>query len=98
MAIRAKSDSSLRRGQRLEVRLTSEEDELIREAASLEHATVSNFVVRTLVQRAQQVLTERRHIMLSEEVADEFFAALDAPAKPVTELVELFSRPRLHTH
>lgn len=95
MAMRAETDSSLRRGQRLEVRLTSEEDELIREAASLEHATVSNFVVRTLVQRAQQVLVERRHIVLSEEVADQFFAALDAPAEPVAELVELFSRPRL---
>ncbi len=95
MAMRAETDSSLRRGQRLEVRLTSEEDELIREAASLEHATVSNFVVRTLVQRAQQVLAERRHIVLSEEVADQFFAALDAPAEPVAELMELFSRPRL---
>lgn len=99
MAMRQETETSMsaRRDRRLEIRTTAEEDELIREAAGLEHTTVSSFVLRTAMQQAQRVIAERRHLMLSEEAADEFFAALDAPAEPVAELVELFSRPRLAT-
>lgn len=83
-----------RRRGRLEVRTTEQQEGLLREAAALEHKTVSAFVLETATERARAVIAEQRDLVLSPEAFDRFYEELDRPAEAVPELVELFSRPR----
>lgn len=80
------------RRHRLEVRISPEQDALIRQAASLEGSTVTAFVLDTVTSRARRVVKQHQDLLLSNEAFDRFIAELDKPAKPVPELVELFER------
>jgi uncharacterized protein (DUF1778 family) len=84
------------RRQRIEVRVTPEQDALIREAADLEETTVTAFVLNTVTARAKRLVKQHQDLLLSNEAFDRFLAELDTPAKPVPELVELFQKnPKL---
>jgi uncharacterized protein (DUF1778 family) len=84
------------RRHRLEVRVSAEQDALIRQAADLEDTTVSAFVLDTVTAKANRVVRQHRDLVLSNEAFDRFIAELDKPARPVPELVELFKRhPKL---
>ncbi len=80
------------RRHRMEVRVTPEQDALIREAAELEHSTVTSFVLRTVTDRAERVVAERRQFVLSNESFDRFIKELDKPAVTTPELAELYGR------
>jgi uncharacterized protein (DUF1778 family) len=78
------------------VRVTPEQDALIREAADLEHATVTSFMLATVTARAATVIEQRRDVTLSNEAFDRFMAELDKPATVVPQLRDLFHQhPRL---
>ena len=84
------------RRHRLEVRVTPDQDALIRQAADLEDTTVTAFVLDTVTSRAKRVVKQHQDLVLSNEAFDAFIAELDRPAKPVPELVELFKKhPKL---
>jgi uncharacterized protein (DUF1778 family) len=84
------------RRHRLEVRVTPEQDALIREAADLEDTTVTAFVLDTVTARAKRVVKQHQDLVLSNEAFDRFIVELDRPAERVPELVELFKkRPKL---
>jgi uncharacterized protein (DUF1778 family) len=84
------------RRHRIEVRVTPEQDALIRQAADIEDTTVTGFVLDTATSRARRVIREHQDLILSNEAFDKFITELDKPAKPVPELVELFERhPKL---
>jgi uncharacterized protein (DUF1778 family) len=92
------SDAAVQRSKRhrLEVRVTPEQDALIREAASLEQATVTSFLLDTVTARAATVIEQRRDVTLSNEAFDQFMAELDKPAAAVPQLSDLFQRhPKL---
>ena len=80
------------RRHRLEVRVTPEQDALIRQAADLEDTTVTAFVLDTVTSRARRVIKDHGTIVLSNEAFDRFLIELDKPAKAVPELIELFGR------
>ena len=80
------------RRHRLEVRVTPEQDALIRQAADLEETTVTAFVLETATARAKRVVKQHQDLVLSNEAFDRFMAELDKPAEPVPQLVELFKR------
>lgn len=80
------------RRHRLEVRVTPDQDALIRQAADLEDTTVTAFVLDTVTARAKRVVRQHQDLVLSNEAFDRFIAELDRPAKPVPELVKLFKR------
>jgi len=80
------------RRHRIEVRVSPEQDALIREAAELEDTTVTAFVLDSVTARARKVVKDHRDIVLSNEVFDRFIAELDKPAEIVPALVELFRR------
>ena len=81
---------------RLEVRVTPEQDAVIRQAADLEDRTVTAFVLDTVTARARDVIEQHRDVVLSNDAFDRFVAALDKPATPVPQLSELFTRhPKL---
>lgn len=78
------------------MRVSPEQDALIRQAADLEDTTVSAFVLETVTSRAKRVISRHRDIVLSAEAFDRFMAELDKPAEVVPELAELFRRnPKL---
>jgi uncharacterized protein (DUF1778 family) len=84
------------RRHRLEVRVTPEQDALIRQAADLEETTVSAFVLATVTAKARRLVKEHQDLTLSNEAFDRFIAELDAPGTPVPELVALFAEhPKL---
>ena len=94
MAQRAENQGGRR--YRIEVRVTPEQNALIRQAADIEDNTVTSFVLKTVTARAKRVVTEHHDIVLSNESFDRFLAELDTPAQVVPELVELFNRyPKL---
>ncbi|HEX9681627.1 MAG TPA: DUF1778 domain-containing protein [Acidimicrobiales bacterium] len=80
------------RRHRLEVRVTPEQDALIRQAADLEDTTVTAFMLDTVTSRARRVIKDHDTIVLSNEAFDRFLDELDKPAEAVPELVELLDR------
>lgn len=80
------------RRHRLEVRVTPEQDALIRQAADLEETTVTAFVLETVTSRAKRVVKQHQDLILTNERFDRFLLELDKPAKPIAELVELFEQ------
>jgi uncharacterized protein (DUF1778 family) len=81
---------------RLEVRVTPEQDALIRQAADLEDTTVTTFMLDTVTARAKRVVKQHHDLVLSNQAFDRFIAELDAPAEPIPELVDLFhNNPKL---
>jgi uncharacterized protein (DUF1778 family) len=94
---RLMSDRAVKpRRHRLEVRVTPEQDALIRQAADLEDTTVTAFMLDTVTSRARGVVKRHQDLVLSNQAFDIFIAELDKPAKPVPELVDLFKdNPKL---
>ena len=80
------------RRHRLEVRVTPEQDALIRQAADLEETTVTAFVLETVTSRAKRVVKQHQDLILTNESFDRFILELDKPAKPIAELTELFDQ------
>ncbi|MDQ6805301.1 MAG: DUF1778 domain-containing protein [Actinomycetota bacterium] len=78
------------RRHRIEVRVTADQEALIRHAASLAGETVTAFVLGTATARATKLVEAQRTATLPNETFDQFYAALDDPATIVPELVELF--------
>ena len=81
---------------RIEVRVSADQDALIRQAADLEGTTITAFVMDTTIARARRVLRQHQDLVLSNEAFDRFIAELDRPAEAVAELTALFrSNPKL---
>lgn len=78
---------------RLNLRLNPADDELIRQAARAQGLTVSEFLTRSALDHAQEVLADQREFVLDDETWDAFVAVLDRPARPDPRLAELFARP-----
>lgn len=80
--------------ERIEVRISEREQEVLRQAAEAEDMTVSAFILSTVVPRAREVVHRSRDITMPAEAYEQFLAELDRPAESVPALFELFSRPR----
>lgn len=76
---------------RIAVRLSSEQDELIRRAAEVEGTSITEFTVDAAVSRARDVLVDRRLFMLDDAAWTEFLAVLDRPIEYKPRLEKLFA-------
>jgi uncharacterized protein (DUF1778 family) len=83
------------RSRRIDVRVSDEQDALIREAASAAGQTVTAFLLSAAEERARSLLDERRHLVMSDRAFAALAAALDAPGEQVPAMDELFALPRL---
>jgi uncharacterized protein (DUF1778 family) len=83
------------RSRRIDVRVTDEQDAIIREAAALAGQTVTSFLLGAAQERAREVLDERRHLVMSDRTFERFAAALDAPPESSPEMTELLRLPRI---
>lgn len=76
--------------ERIVLRASHDERDLIARASVVAETTMSEFVLRATLERAREVLADRREFVLSVEQWTEFVAMLDAPpARPA-------DKPRLH--
>jgi uncharacterized protein (DUF1778 family) len=77
---------------RIAVRLTSEQDELIRRAAEAEGTDLTNFTVTAALARARDVLADRRLFLLDDAAWTEFLAVLDRPVSHKPRLAKLLAQ------
>jgi uncharacterized protein (DUF1778 family) len=79
--------------ERFAMRVTPEQDALIRQAAKVEGTDLTNFAVRATVAHARDVLADRRLFVLDDAAWTEFNAILNRPARHNPALEKLFTRP-----
>lgn len=77
--------------ERLAIRIAPETKDLLRRAAERQHASLSNFIVRAALDRAETLLADETRFVVPREMADAFCAALDAPARDIPSLTRLFA-------
>ena len=82
-----------RKTERFAVRLTAEQDALIRRAAEVEGTDLTNFAVTATLAHARDVLADRRLFMLDAPAWSEFVAVLDRPVSHKPRLKKLFAEP-----
>ncbi len=78
---------------RLDLRLTEEQDALIRRAAEQDARSISDFVLSAATLEAQRRLTDQRFFMLNEEDHARFEEILEASPTDDPKLRKLFDRP-----
>ena len=84
---------------RLDLRLTEEQDALIRRAAEQDARSISDFVLSAATLEAQRRLADQRFFMLNEEDHARFEEILEASPTDDPKLRKLFDRPsRFGTH
>ncbi len=80
-----------RKTKNLSARLSPDELNLIRRGASLRKVKTSEYLVSAAKVQAEIDLADRADFVLPNDRALAFLKALDRPAQPKPELVELFS-------
>jgi uncharacterized protein (DUF1778 family) len=87
--------ASVTRSRRIDVRVTDEQDAVIREAAAAAGQTVTAFLLSAAEDRARTVLDERRHLVMSDRAFVAFVASLESPPEKVAAMSDLFALPRI---
>jgi uncharacterized protein (DUF1778 family) len=80
------------RSERINLRVDPEVDALLREAAALEHKSLSAFLLDAAREKAQRTLDTYRRIEVSAEEFDRLEAELERPAQVVQPLLRLAER------
>ncbi len=87
------SEAVKRREYPLSMRLPEADVAVIDRAAGLRGRSRTDFIREAAVRTAEEVIMENIVIRMSEDGFAAFMAAVDAPAQPVAEMVELLGRP-----
>lgn len=82
-----------RRQERLSLRLTATDDQLIRSAAENEQISITEFVLRAARASATEALADRRYVVLDAKTWDALDARLEKRSPRNEKLAELFRRP-----
>jgi uncharacterized protein (DUF1778 family) len=72
--------------QRVSARVTPKVYEALSQAAELTGATLNQFIVQSVYEKAQEVIEKERFIRMTARSASAFFEALDHPPKPTSKL------------
>ena len=78
---------------RLDLRLTKEQDALIRRAAEQDARSISDFILSSVTMEAQRRLADQRLFILNEEEHARFEEILQASPTDDPKLRKLFDRP-----
>jgi uncharacterized protein (DUF1778 family) len=81
--------------ERFAVRLTAEQDALIRQAAEVEGTDLTNFTVTATLAHARDVLADRRLFALDDAAWKKFLAVLERPVSAKPRLAALFAEPTM---
>src|SRR5579859_3153017 len=83
------------RSRRLNLRTSSEQEELMRRAAQERGENLTDFIIRSACAEAEQTLADQRHFSLDANQWNAFVAALDRPVQPKPRLRRLFAEPSI---
>lgn len=86
-------EATRRKAARIAMRLTADQDALIRDAAATTGQSLTEFVTTAAVTRAEDTLADRRVFRLDDAAWAEFTAILDRPAEHIPELAKLLNDP-----
>jgi uncharacterized protein (DUF1778 family) len=86
---------SMTRSEKLDLRLTPAAKQVLHQAAAAERRSVSDFVLQSALDRADESLSDRRHFGLDETQWTAFMTALDAPPRQYPRLKRLLSEPSI---
>jgi uncharacterized protein (DUF1778 family) len=78
---------------RWNLRVAPQADEIVRDAASRSHRTLSDFVLQAAVAEAERVLADRTRFELDEASWDRFVELIERPAQENERLAALLARP-----
>jgi uncharacterized protein (DUF1778 family) len=74
------------------LRVTARQKAVIEHAARLQQMTMTSFIVDKAYQAAAAVILEQRHLVLNDRQWQAFASVLNAPAKDLPQLHQLFSQ------
>jgi uncharacterized protein (DUF1778 family) len=83
------------RDRRFQLRATASEETLINVAASRQGVNVTEFIMRSARESAEQVLADQTRFVLDERQWKAFMAVLDRPAKEKPRLRRLFKESHI---
>jgi uncharacterized protein (DUF1778 family) len=83
------------RDRRFQLRATAMEETLIKVAAERKGLNVTDFIVRSACEKAEQTLADQTRFVLNEEQWKAFMAALDRPARHKPRLRRLFAETHI---
>lgn len=81
---------------RLVARVSQDVQELIKNAADMSGATLSQFIVEAVTAKANSVIEQTRNIRLTLEGANRVFDALENPPAPNKALLDAANRYKQH--
>ena len=83
------------RDHRLAVRMTAHQKDTIERAAAVTGGSVTDFAIHAMVDRAQEVLSDRPVFEVDRQAWDEFNRILAQPPVPVPGMVDLLTQPTI---
>ena len=81
------------RSEKLDLRITRQAKRTLQAAAATSRRSVSQFVLESALERAEETLADRRIFSLNNVQWKAFLAALDAPPRPLPRLERLLKEP-----
>lgn len=89
------SASILSKSERIDIRTSAPEKQLLQQAALAKHKNVSEFLLEAGVNAAMQTLADRHHFALDDAAWAAFESALDRPVRIKPALGRLLAEPGL---
>jgi uncharacterized protein (DUF1778 family) len=87
------SQASAKRERRINMRVTDEQERILRAAADLSGESLTGFVLSVATARAADVVARAQEIEISAGAFDRFIAALDGPAEDMATVRRYAARP-----
>lgn len=78
---------------RFNLRATPKQENLIRVAAKRQGLDITDFIIQSACEKAEQTLSDHAHFVLDKKQWDLFMKALDAPPRVIPQIRKLFSQP-----
>ncbi len=80
---------------RVSLRIAAKEKTLLVRAAALQHTNLTEFVIRTAVATAKDVIEQSEHLALTEHASLQVLDLLENPPKPNTRMMAAaFAMPK----
>ena len=81
------------RSEKIDLRVSAENKHILQTAASVARRSLSEFVLESAMERAQETLPNRQAFGLDAERWEAFLTALDAPVRSMPRLSRLLGEP-----
>lgn len=83
------------RSEKLDLRLTPSAKQKLQAAAREKERSVTDFVLQSALDRADEVLADQRVLWMNAEQWEKFHAALEAPPRDIPALRKLLTEPSI---